>query len=149
MSFAASSASTSQGARATSWGHVARVGLATIVAATLANVLFYYLAGVFVAYVPEFLILTDVSGAVIFTVVPAIVAVLLYAPLLRFARHPARTFTIIAAVVFVVTLIPDFTYLPTLPGATGGQIAVLALMHVIAAVVIVGMLTRLSRPRSR
>ena len=41
------------------------------------------------AYDPEFIVLANVSGAAIFTVVPAIVAVLLYAGLLRFTRHAA------------------------------------------------------------
>jgi len=41
----------------------------------------------------------------------------------------------------VVTLIPDFTYIPTVPGASNGQTAILVLMHVIAASVIVRLLT--------
>ncbi len=130
-------------------GHVARVGLATIVAATLANVVVYYVGNLFVTYVPEFLVLNEVVGIAVFTLVPTIVAVLLYAALLRFTRRPERIFAIVSAIVFVVTTIPDFTYLPTLPGATNGQIVVLVLMHVVAAVVIVGMLTRLTRPRTR
>lgn len=150
MSSIATSSSVSRQSHAVNWGQFARVGLATIVAATLANVVVYYLAQLFVPYGPQFVILGQVIGIAIFTVVPAIVATLLYAALLRFTRHPARIFTIIAAVVFVVTLIPDFTYVPdTVPGTTGGQIAVLALMHIVAAVVITGMLTRLTRPQSR
>ena len=41
----------------------------------------------------------------------------------------------------MVTLIPDFTYIPTVPGASNGQTAILVLMHVIAASVIVRLLT--------
>lgn len=132
--------------RATHRGRYALVGLATIVAAVLANVAVYYLGGLVVAYDPRFLPLSNASGTIIFTVVPAIGAVLLYAGLLRFARRPARTFAIIAAIVFVVTVIPDFTYAPALPEATGGQIAVLVLMHIVAAAVITAMLTKLARP---
>lgn len=54
----------------------------------------------------------------------------------------------IAAVVFVIATIPDFTYIPTVPGATGGQTAILVLMH-IAAAVIVRMLTTLAHPQAR
>ena len=50
---------------------------------------------------------------------------------------------------FVVTLVPDFTYIPGVDGASNGQTAVLVLMHVVAASVIVGMLTRLVRPAER
>ncbi len=136
-------------ARAGHRGRFARVGLGTVVAAVLANVLVYVVGSAVVGYDPRFLPLANVSGAIILTLIPAIVATLLYAILLRFARRPARVFAIIAAVVFVVTLIPDFTYIPTVPGVTGGQTAILVLMHVVAAGVIVGMLTRLARPRAR
>jgi tryptophan-rich sensory protein len=127
--------------RGFSWGRYALRGLGAVVAAVLANTLFYYLGGALVAYDPDFIILSNPSGAAIFTVVPAIVAVLLYASLVRFARHPAAIFTVISAIVFVVTLIPDFTYIPTVPGASNAQTAVLVLMHVIAASVIVRLLT--------
>jgi hypothetical protein len=136
-------------ARAGNRGRFALVGLGTTIAAVLANVLVYFVGGAVIGYDPRFLPLANVGGAVIFTLVPALVAVLLYAALLRLTRHPARVFTAIAAVVFIVTLIPDFTYIPTVPGATGGQTAILVLMHVVAAGVIVGLLTTLARPRAR
>lgn len=149
MSATITSSSTSQESRGISWGRYALVGLATVIASVLANVLVYYIGSMIVAYDPGFVVLSTVGGTVIFTVVPAIVAVLLYAILLRFTRNPARIFTIISVVVFVVTLIPDFTYIPTVPGSSNPQTAILVLMHVVAAVVIVWMLTTLSRPRSR
>jgi len=132
-SSAVTSSSAAREARATNRGRFARVGLAAVVAATLANVLVYYVGGALVAYDARFLPLVGVIGSISFTLPAAVVAVLLYAALRRFARRPARTFAIIAAAVFVVTLIPDFTYIPTVPGATGGQTAVLVAMHVVAA----------------
>jgi hypothetical protein len=135
--------------RAAGWGHVARIGIATVVAAVAANVLVYFAGGALVAYDPQFLPLANVSGAIVFTLPAAIVAALIYAALLRFARRPARTFTIISVIVFVVTVIPDFTYIPTVPGVTVAQTAILVLMHVVAAVVIVRMLTTLARPQAR
>ncbi len=125
------------------------VGPLTVVAAVMANILVYVIGGALIRYDQAFLPLTNASGAILFTVAPAIVAVLLYAVLLRRAANPRRRFTIIAAITFVVTLIPDVTYIPTVAGVTGGQIAILMVMHVVAAVVIVSMLTRLARPRSR
>ena len=127
----------------------ALVGLGTVVAAVLANVLVYVVGSAVVGYDSRFLPLANVGGTVLFTLVPAIVAVLLYALLLRFAGDQARTFGVVAAVVFVVTLIPDFAYIPTVPGATAGQTAILVLMHVVAAGVIVSLPTALARPRSR
>jgi hypothetical protein len=141
------SSSASRQTRTASRGRFARLGLATVVAATAANTLVYFIGGALVPYDPRFLPLAGVSGAISFTLPAAIVAVLLYATLLRCARTPDRTFTIIAAIVFAVTLIPDFSYIPTVPGATGGQTAILVLMHIAAASVIVRMLTTLTRPQ--
>ncbi len=142
-------ASTTSESRAVNWRQFALVGLGTVVAAVVANTLFYYIGGALVTYDPDFVILTNPGGTILFTLVPAIVAVLLYAALLRFAKDPARVFKMIAAVVLIVSVIPDFTYLPSVEGSTGGQIAILVLMHVIAAGVIVGMLTTLTRQHSR
>ena len=124
------------------------MGIATVVAAIAANTLIYFIGGALVAYDPRFLPLANVSGEIVFTLPAAIGAVLLYAALLRFARRPARTFAIISAAVFVVATIPDFTYIPTVPGVTAGQTAILVLMHVTAAAVIVRMLTTLARPQA-
>jgi len=135
--------------RATGRGRYALIALGTIIAAILANVVVYYLGSLVVAYDPGFVVLANPSGTVIFTVFPAIVAVLLYAALLRFAKRPARTFSIIAAIVLIVSIVPDFTYIPTVPGATNGQTAILVLMHIVAATVIVGLLTTRTRPQGR
>ena len=133
--------------RAFSWGRFALVGLGTVVAAVLANLIVYLIGSVVVGYDPQFVVLANASGTILFTVVPAVVGVLLYAALIRFTSNPARIFTNIAVVVLIISLIPDLTYIPTVPGASTGQTAILMLMHVVAAVVIVSMLTRLTRPR--
>jgi hypothetical protein len=135
--------------RAVNWGRFALVGLGTVVAAVLANLLVYLIGSVVVGYDPQFVVLANASGTILFTVVPAIVAVLLYAALMRFTSDPARIFKNIAVVVLIVSLIPDLTYIPSVPGATSGQTAVLMLMHVVAAIVIVSMLTTLTRPQGR
>ena len=149
MSSTMSLSSTPGEARRVNWGRFALVGVATVIAAVLANVLVYFIGNAIVGYDPEFIVLRDVSATILFTVVPAIAAVLLYAVLLRFTSNPARTFTIIAAVVLIISLIPDVFYIPTVPGATGGQTAILSLMHVVAAIVIVWMLTSFNQWQSR
>jgi tryptophan-rich sensory protein len=127
----------------------ALVGARTVVAAAAANALFYFVGNTVVAYDPQFLPLANVSGSIIMTVFPAIVAVLLYAALRRFTRQPARIFTVVSAITFVLSLIPDFTYTPTIPGSTDAQTAILVMMHVIAASVIVRMLTTADRSSAR
>src|SRR5215213_1995166 len=131
--------------RGVSRGRFALIGLGTIAAAVIANLLVYLLGSVVVGYDPEFIVLANASGTILFTVVPAIVAVLLYAVLMRFTNNPARIFTNIAIVVLILSLIPDLIYIPTVPGATSGQTAILMVMHVVAAAVIVWMLTNFTR----
>ena len=53
--------------------------------------------------------------------------------------------TVISAITFVVTLIPDFTYIPTVDGVSNAEIAVLVVMHAIAAAVITRGLTTFRR----
>jgi len=143
------SSSASVASPAVGRGRFVLVGIATVAAAVIANLLVYLLGSVVVGYNPQFIVLANASGTILFTVVPAIVAVLVYAALMRFTSNPARIFTNIAVVVLIVSLIPDLTYIPSVPGATSGQIAVLMLMHVVAAIVIVSMLTTLTRPQGR
>ena len=113
------------------------VAVATVVAAVLANAIFYFAGSLFVAYHTQFSPLANVSGAIIFTVFPAIVAVLLYAGLGRVVPNPMRIFAPVSAVILVLSVIPDLTYIPTVPGSSGAQTAILIAMHVIAAAVIV------------
>ena len=138
-----------RGSRAIDWARFALVGLATVAAAVLANVLIYYLGDALVDYDPRFLPLASVGTPAFFTAVPAIGAVATYALLLRFAANPPRAFAITAAIVFVATLIPDFTMIPGSPGASAAQTAILVAMHIAAAAIITGLLTRLARPTTR
>ena len=147
IAFSAYAPSLAGSARSSKWGF-AKVGLATILAAVLANVLVYFVGDAVVGYDPDFIVLSNVSGAIIFTLAAAVVAVPIYGALLRFTANPVRIFKVISAIVFVVTTVPDFTYIPGVEGASNGQTAVLVLMHVVAATVIIGMLTRLAVPRN-
>jgi hypothetical protein len=129
-----------------SWGRYARVGLLTTAASVLANAAFFYLAQVAVQYNPAFLPLGNVSAPIIFTIFPAAGAALLYAGLLQFVRkHAATVFTVASAMTFVLTLIPDFTYIPTVDGVSNAEIGVLVAMHAMAAAVITRGLTSVRR----
>jgi hypothetical protein len=146
ISLSASFRSDDTASRAFTWGHYARTGLLTIGASVLANAVFFYVAQAAVQYDPTFLPLGNVFAPVIFTVFPAAVAALLYAGLLQFVRkHAAMVFTVVSAITFVVTLIPDFTYIPTIDGVSTGEIAVLVAMHAIAAAIITRGLTSVRR----
>ena len=55
---------------------------------------------------------------------------MLYAGLLQFVRRQAALdFTVISAITFLVTLIPAFTYIPTVGAVSNAEIAVLVVMH--------------------
>jgi pimeloyl-ACP methyl ester carboxylesterase len=61
MSSIAISTSTLEESRAVNWGRFALVGLATVVATTVANVLVYFIGDTLVAYHPRFDILATVA----------------------------------------------------------------------------------------
>jgi hypothetical protein len=84
----------------------------------------------------EPVVFASVIGAVGATIVFAIVALLA-------RRRPIRTFSVVAAVVLVLSFYTPFT----IPGAPVAMVATLLLMHVVAAVVIVGVLARLAHAR--
>lgn len=134
--------------RSVTRGRFALFGLAVVAAATLANVLVYYLGAATVGYDPSFVVLQNAGGAIFFTIPAAIIAVGLYALLLRTTKRPERTFSIISAVVLVLSIVPDITYIPTVEGSSNAQTAILILMHIVAAAVIVGMLTSYTRQRA-
>jgi hypothetical protein len=135
--------------RVSSRSQYAIIGIATAVAAGLANMLVYFIGSAFVSYDSDFVELGSAVGIGIFTLVLAIPAVFLYALLLRRSGNPVRLFTIISAVVLVLSVIPDFTYIPSEPGASAAQTSILVLMHVVAAAVIVWMLTTFAHPKAR
>ncbi len=68
---------------------------------------------------------------------PAILAAVLLALLNRFTRRPVRLFRIIAAVLLVISFVNPFT----IPGAPLAMILALDVMHIVAAAIIVGVLT--------
>lgn len=86
--------------------------------------------------------------AVIFlTTVGVVGAVAVYLFLRRLTSRPDRNFVAIAAVVLLVSIVPDFTYIPAQPGGSVTAGAVLALMHVAAAAIVVWQLVDLDRVR--
>lgn len=131
--------------RSVNWGAYVRTAAASVIVAALSNVVVYFFGDAIIGYNPDFVELGSALGIAFSTAVPALVAALLYAGLLRTVGNPARVFTVISAIVFVVTLVPDITFIPGEPGASNAQTAVLIAMHVVAAALIVPMLTAFRR----
>lgn len=114
--------------------------------AALANVLVYLLATAVGAIPSDFVIpgpgtpltLGMVVGT---TVVPALLAALVFALLARFTRRPVRNFVVLSAVVLVLSFATPLT----IAGAPLSMVLALESMHVVAAVVVVVGLTTLAR----
>ncbi|MDZ7702476.1 MAG: DUF6069 family protein [Halobacteriales archaeon] len=69
-------------------------------------------------------------------------ASLVYGLIRRRRERPDRDFAIVAAVVLVLSWIPDVTVIPTVLGATTGGVAVLMALHATTAAISYAVLTR-------
>jgi hypothetical protein len=87
--------------------------------------------------------LGSVPRAILFTAVPAVAATGIFAWLAARRERPLAAFVKLAAVVLVLSFIPDFV-LP-IPNKTVAASAAAAFLHVVAAVAIVGVLVKSSR----
>jgi hypothetical protein len=115
-------------------------------AATVANVVVYLIASAAGAIPQTVLIPTPggpmpvtVAAVIINSFLPAIVAGVFLALLNRFTRRPVRIFRIVSVVLLLLSFANPFT----IPGAPIVMIVALNLMHVVAAAIIVGVLTTL------
>jgi hypothetical protein len=130
------------------FGRLLWAGPLGAVSAAIANTIVY-----FVAYglgaMPQDVVVEGSGpitlGPVIFaSVVGAVGAVVIFAIVTLLARRrPIQTFNIVAAVALVLSFYTPFT----IPEAPVAMVATLLLMHVVAGVVIVGVLTTLVRAR--
>jgi Family of unknown function (DUF6069) len=123
-----------------------RAGLYAGIGALVANFVVLYFTK---SLAPDLVALSP--GPVTFwTVVGTIGATLVYALVRRLSRAPERTLLIVAIVVLLISFIPDWwvweTKPPMFKGVTLGGIYALMAMHVVAAVIITGVLLRSTRP---
>jgi hypothetical protein len=122
------------------WWASLLAGLGSVVA----NVLVYFIVSAAGAIpstvlIPGMNLPVTVIPVILNSFVPAILAAVLLALLNRFTRRPVRSFRIIAAVLLLISFANPFT----IPGAPLTMILALNFMHIVAAAVIVGVLTTL------
>jgi hypothetical protein len=104
------------------------------VAAAVGNAVVYFVASALGAMPQDFV----VQGSGPITLAPVIFAVVVL-----LSRRPIWTFRIVAVVALVLSFVTPLT----IPGAPLSLILTLELMHVVAAVIITGVLTTLARAK--
>jgi hypothetical protein len=116
----------------------ALLGLVAAVASVIAVLLVQALAIAIWPDIALFKPLDSYARAALFTLIPALGATALFAWLTSRKPHPERTFIKIAAVVLILSIIPD--YLLPVEHKTLLASSVTAFLHVVAAVVTVSVL---------
>ena len=120
-----------------------KLGFVAAAASIVAVLIVEALAIAFWPDITRFDPLNSYVRAAIFTLAPALGATALFAWLAEWRPQPVRAFVTIAAVVLLVSFIPD--YLLPVPGKTLLASTVAAALHVVAAIVTVGVLVVGSR----
>ena len=135
-----------RGEKRVAWGQLVLVALLTAVAAAAANAVVHLVAAAAGAMPQD--VVVNGQGPITLPIVAALSAqgavagAVVYALICRFARRPVRVFRVVAVVVLVLSLAGPFT----IPGAPISMILALELMHVVAAAVVVGLLTTMAAP---
>ena len=78
----------------------------------------------------------------LFTLGGVVGATAVYGLIRRRREHPDRDFAVVAAVVLVLSWVPDVTVIPTAPGATTDGVVVLMALHATTAAISYAVLTR-------
>ena len=137
-----------RGEKRVAWGRLVLVALLTAVAAAAANAVVHLVAAAAGAMPQD--VVVNGQGPITLPIVAALSAqgavagAAVYALICRFARRPVRVFRVVAAVVLVLSLAGPFT----IPGAPISMILALEVMHVVAAAVVVGLLTTMAAPKA-
>jgi hypothetical protein len=145
MSAAETQSSSSLSGERIAWGRLWLMGLFAIVAAVVVNVLVDVLA-LSLLPIPAMFMALRSPIYIIYTVIGAVGAVLVFALIARFSRRPIRLFHIVALIVLVISFGPDL-WLLTMPFASGVGVGVLIAMHITTYAVMVGVLTTTTRAK--
>lgn len=120
-------------------------GIVAFVGAAIANLGIRFL-GMQIAAIPEgFDPLASALPTIIVTGIATAAAVLVYVLILRFSDSPRRTFIIVSAIAFVISLGPLLGVRSNDDEATTAAVIILGIMHVASALIIVPTLLRLGR----
>jgi hypothetical protein len=141
----------SQNTRA--WRRYLWVVPAAVAAATLANVVFYFVLTKWIGepllmgneLPPPLLTPMEVWEVILFSIIFSLAASFVYLFLSLLTQRPDRNFIIISAVILLVSFVP-LLGVPDSPVAMSARLS-LVTMHIIGAIVVVGLLVGLGRSR--
>ena len=123
---------------------LARTAIAAV-AAVVVNVLVRALA-IELFDIPDAFEHLALRAVIVSTLVGVIAAALVYALVARFASDPNRTFTIVAVIALLLSLIAPLSVglqdPPEYPGTDAAAVGTLMVMHVLTAAIVVGVFTR-------
>ena len=123
---------------------LARTAIAAL-AAVVVNVLVRAIA-IALFDIPEAFEHLALRAVIVSTFVGVIAAAIVFAVIVRVARNPVKTFTIVAAVALVLSLAAPLSVglqdPPEYPGTDAAAVGTLMLMHVLTAAIVVGMFSR-------
>lgn len=127
-----------------------RAGIVVVFAAVLSNIIAHYVLSLLLSYPVGFKPLS-VSSIAILTAVGALGGTLAYALFGQRSNHQERSFKRLGWIVLASSLIPLLIgYLQPdlipIPGSTPGGFLMLIPFHLIAGVVIIGLLVRIPEP---
>lgn len=130
------------------WGRVVGVGLLTVGMAVAANLLVRVLLFALLDLPDDFRSLQPGSIA-LFTTAGVTLGVVAFAIVARMSRRPVRTYSLVAVIAFIVSIVPNLVLAanPTaapFPGGTTTAFLTLIVFHVVAAVIAIFSLTRLA-----
>ena len=124
------------------------VGPLTVVAAII-GVLIVRAIAMLILQPPYAPGLQNMMISIILTLVLCTAAVIVYALVARFTKNPIRNYLIISSVFLVISFVPDIMAVSMpMPGAGWPYSTVLMIMHVVAGVITVGMLIKLTTGKS-
>ena len=131
----------------TSPGNLWWVGLQTIVGAVVATLVVRAAAMAVLDIPAAFPPLAGPGPTIFLTVVGVLGGVGVFAAVCRLASQPIRLFRIIVAVALLVSFVPDISLLTSdaFPGTTAVSVSTLMFQHLVAAAIVVWMLTMKGR----
>ena len=136
------------------WRRLLWVVPAAVAAATLANVIFYFILTQWIGEPllmagenrPSVMAPMDVWEVVLVSIIFASAASFVYLILILLTQRPERNFIIVSAAVLLVSFVP-LIGVPNSPVALSARLGLIT-MHIIGAVVVVGVLAGLGRKHS-